>query len=334
MEDLNSKVLWNGYGLKKQSQTRVRTGFICKTNKGTILLKKSRGKRKNILFAHDVKETLHKNDFLNINRFIVTTENSPYYEQDNILYIVEDILPEKDLEEISIDNFNTGIKTLGEIHKKGKVTGKSNSNYDWDNSDLNTQFIKRTNELGKIKARIKKDKHKTHFDLMVLNSYDELMEQCNQAQSYLKSTNYTTLLHQCKEEGTFCHNSFKGDNIKLDDQNNIYVGGFENITRDIPIIDLNYYLKRFLRKVDGNKEDLLKLLKAYNSQNTLREQDIMFLKALAIYPEKFLRIINEHYNRRRTCLSSAMEERLSIAISEETKSQALLSYLNSISDYI
>ena len=45
------------------------------------------------------------------------------------------------------------------------------------------------------------------------------------------------------------------------------------------------------------------------------------------FPEKFLRLVHESYNRRRVCVSPAMEERLADAAAEESQmgdlSQAL-----------
>lgn len=48
---------------------------------------------------------------------------------------------------------------------------------------------------------------------------------------------------------------------------------------------------------------------------------------MLLYPEKFLRLINEYYNRRRTCVSPAMRERLAAAAKEELNGTRLKSMI-------
>lgn len=325
MEDLYSKMLWEGYGIKNHNTTRVRTGLICKTDSGYVELKKARTRRKNLLFAHDVKEHLFKHGFCNVNRFYTTKSGVPFYEKDNTIYVVEKLLPKDILEESSIDDFELGIKTLGKLHKVGKNIVTKHS--DWEQGKLEETFKKRTNELGKVYARIKKDRKYDNMDSLVMNAYDKCMNQCIQANDFLKSADYSNLFIKAKNDNVFCHGSFKGDAVRKDDNGDIFVGGFEYAKSDFPIIDLCNYLKRFLRKIGGNKEDVLSLILTYNEENSISYEESLLLKAFAIYPEKFLRIINEHYNKRRCCLSSAMEERLSKIIIDEDESISLLSYM-------
>ena len=49
------------------------------------------------------------------------------------------------------------------------------------------------------------------------------------------------------------------------------------------------------------------------------QDDLTILQGMLIYPEKFLRLVNEYYNKRRACVSPAMQERLAAAAKEEEK---------------
>lgn len=99
MDDLNAKILWDGYGLRFQQGKRTRTGLICKTDKGLRELKKARTTRRGICFAHDVKESLYHNGFRNISRFYETQDGQPCYNKDGVIYVLEAVLPEATLEE-------------------------------------------------------------------------------------------------------------------------------------------------------------------------------------------------------------------------------------------
>lgn len=326
MEDMYSKILWEGYGIKNHNTTRVRTGFICKTDKGVIELKKARVRKRNLLFAHDVKEHLYKNGFKRLNRFFVTKDNMPFYEKDETLYVLEELLPKETLAETTIEDFLQGIKVLGNLHKLGK--GLETKYATWDEGKLERTFQKRTNELGKVRGRIQKEGRYDNIDRLVMGAYEKCMNQCLQATEFLSNANYNNLFEKAKRDNAFCHSNYKGDSVHKDDNNNLYIGGFEYVKSDFPVIDLCNYLKRFLRKAGGNKDDILNLMEAYHKENPLSKEETLLLKALSIYPEKFLKVINEHYNKRRCCLSSAMEERLASVIKDEDESISLLSYLD------
>lgn len=325
MDDLYSKILWEGYGIKNNKTTRVRTGFVCKTDNGDVELKKARTRKKNLLFAHDVKEHLHNKGFININRFYTTKDNVPFFEKDETVYVVEKLLPKGILEEETLDDFKLGIKTLGEIHNLGKDIKTKFAT--WEEAKLQQTFQKRTNELGKVHGRIKKDAKYNNMDRLVMNAYDKCMNQCVQANDFLEKANYSQLFQKAKEGNVFCHGSFKGDAVRKSENNEIFISGFEYAKSDLHIIDLCNYLKRFLRKVGGTKQDVLTLILEYDKKNKLSYEESQLLKALAIYPEKFLGVINEHYNKRRCCVSSAMEERLTKIIKDENESISLLDYL-------
>ena len=51
MEDINEKILWEGYGLRFRGGTRTRTGLICRTDQGLRELKKPRGSAENLRLA-------------------------------------------------------------------------------------------------------------------------------------------------------------------------------------------------------------------------------------------------------------------------------------------
>lgn len=49
-----------------------------------------------------------------------------------------------------------------------------------------------------------------------------------------------------------------------------------------------------------------------------------------LYPEKFLRLVNQYYNKRRACVSPAMQERLTAAAREQENGRRLREILQEI----
>ena len=68
-------------------------------------------------------------------------------------------------------------------------------------------------------------------------------------------------------------------------------------------------------------------MERYGRHCPLSERDMILLQGMLLYPEKFLRLINEYYNRRRTCVSPAMRERLAAAAKEELNGVRLKSII-------
>ncbi len=324
MEDINKIIFKEGYGLQQYSSIRTRTGLICRTNVGFLELKKARVGRRNISFAHDVKEHLHKHGFSNINRFRTTTTNLPYFEKEGILYVVEEVLPKETLEERSFEDFLLGTRMLGKMHHIGRGIPKEFALF--EENKLEKQYEKRKNELGKIRGRIQKEGRYDTIDCMVMKAYEISMEQVKNAQEFLKLGQYFAIAKDAKEHSCFCHGTYKGDSLRVE-KGVLYIGGFEYANSELPLYDLCNYLKRFLRKVGGEKEEIQELLSVYMEENPLTENELLCLNGLAIYPEKFLKVINEHYNKRRCCRSPAMEERLDLVIAQEEDSRKLLEYL-------
>ena len=98
-EEMYSKILWEGYGLRYHGGTRTRTGLVCKTDCGLWELKKARSRKAEIKFAHDVKTCLYQNGFTQLCLFEQTTNGQPYFEMNGTVYLLEKCMPGTVLED-------------------------------------------------------------------------------------------------------------------------------------------------------------------------------------------------------------------------------------------
>ncbi|MDD3395135.1 MAG: hypothetical protein PHG19_10940 [Anaerotignum sp.] len=328
MEDIYEKILWEGYGLRFYSGARTRTGLVCKTDKGLRELKKARERMSSIRYAHDVKECLYGNGFTVISRFYNTMDGQPCFVKEGTLYVLEEVLPFAPLEEDGKEAFIKGAATLGKMHACAK--GLESNYLQWDKERLPLQFSKRRIELAKIKRRIQRQGGYDAIDLLVLDHYDTYMEQTMQAEVLLQQADYDALFDRAEKEGAFCHHSYKGENLRVAEDGRLFVGGFEGCNSDIPLLDLAAYLKRYMKKTEGTKDGITQILESYQKNNRLEDKEKVLLQALTIYPEKFLRLMNEYYNKRRTCVSPAMQERLALAAEEEGRARELYRFIREV----
>ena len=321
MEDINEKILWEGYGLRFRGGTRTRTGLVCRTARGHRELKKPRGSVENLRLAICVKEQLQKNGFGNISRLYRALDGEPFYRHDGILYTLEDVMPAEALPEDHTEDFVRGAETLGRMHQA--AAGLCNDAARWDRERLPRLYAKRRSELAKIRRRNDKRGNYDAIDLLLIRNYDRFMGQVREAEELLQKGGYREAVDSAAKEGAFCHNAYKGEALRVSEKGEIFVGSFDKCGSELPLADLAAYLRRYFKKTEGSAAGVAAMLESYGKHCPLSAADLMILRGMLVYPEKFLRLVNEYYNRRRACVSPAMQERLAAAAREEEKGRIL-----------
>ena len=321
MEDINEKILWEGYGLRLRGGTRTRTGLICRTDQGIRELKKPRGSADSLRLAFRVKEQLWKNGFCNISRMYQTLEGEPFYRYDGVLYMLEDPMPAEAMPEENLAAFLCGADLLGQMHKGAR--GLQTEAEQWDRERLPKLYAKRRGELAKMRRRNDRSGCYDTIGLLLLEHYEQYMERAEEAEELLQKGSYGKALEEAAARGAFCHNAYKGEALRLEKDGKVFVGNFDKCSREIPLADVAFYLRRYMKKTAGDAAGVWEMLESYGRHCPLSDGDLIILQGMLVYPEKFLRLVNEYYNRRRSCVSPAMGERLAAAAREEEKGMEL-----------
>ena len=224
-------------------------------------------------------------------------------------------MPQGTLEEDGTAAFVRGADTLGWMHKAAR--GLQSEAARWENDRLPRLYAKRRSELAKVRRRNDRRGSYDAIDLLLLQYYDQYMDRAAEAEELLRRGHYGEAVTKAEAEGAFCHNAYKGEALRLDEKGRIFVGNFDKCTAELPLADLAAYLRRYFKKTDGDEAGIHEMLESYGRHCPLSEKDVTILQGMLVYPEKFLRLINEYYNRRRACVSPAMQERLAGAAKEE-----------------
>ena len=193
----------------------------------------------------------------------------------------------------------------------------------WDGGRLPGLYAKRRSELAKMRRRNDRRGNYDAIDLLLIRCYDGFMEQAKAAEELLEKGGYRDMVDQAAKEGAFCHNAFKSEALRIHPDGRIFVGNFDKCRRELPLADLAFYLRRCFRKTDGDLAGVWRIVESYGRHCPLSDGELTVLQGMLIYPEKFLRLVNEYYNRRRACVSPAMQERLAAAAKEEKNGRIL-----------
>ena len=328
MDDNYGKILGEGYGLRFYGGSRMRTGFLCKTDAGLRELKSASPKKEAIQFEHDVKEHLYSKGFRHISRFCLTNDGKPYFQAEQNAYVLERPAEGQPMEEDAADTFLQGAKELAKLHKAGRgvVSTAKRSNL----RQIPELCARRKNELLRIKKRIDKQKGYGALDVLVLQNFSYYMECINEAERLFHSKEYEDVMKEAELNKTVCHNTYKGENIRRNDKGDIYVTGFQKCAYDSPMSDLSAYLRRCMKKSEDIQQGVstaLAMLDAYQTIMPFTKGDVNVLLGSLLYPEKFLRLINEYYNKRQVCVSPAMRERLDASIDAQKKNDILIAQI-------
>lgn len=262
-----------------------------------------------------------ENGFRRVTRFHLTTEGEPSYRYEGVLYTLEDVMPTEVLSEDNEAAFIRGAETLGQMHRAAK--GLQSEAARWDRERLPKLYARRQGEMAKIRRRNDKRGNYDAIGLLLLRHYETFMAQAGEAASLLEKGGYPEAVDRAATEGAFCHNAYKGEALRLHEKGQIFVGSFDKCSSELPLSDLAYYLRRYWKKTDGNAKGVMKMLEMYGRHMPLSENDLTLLQGMLLYPEKFLRLVNEYYNKRRACVSPAMGERLAAAALEEKNGRIL-----------
>ena len=307
MEDINSKILQQGYGVKLISSHRARTGLICNTDIGTLELKKTFSDDVRLEAELKLKDYLMSNDFYGLDKMYRTIDGMPSFKFDESVYILIEYSPARRMDLEDKSDIKEMAETLAYFHNAAE--GFDDDRIRRTYGLLESGFHKRMGELTRIRKRIKSFGDYSQVDLTVIKYYDYYMERLNQAIELLKKSNYSDILRKVEENKSICHNTFKNDNVKKNEKDEIVISGLDGCTYDISILDLADLIRKYVKSDLADEEGLFIILNSYNDKRVLSASERDIIKGMLIYPHKFLKLCNEHYNKRRVCISEASIER-------------------------
>lgn len=326
MEDVNAKVLYAGYGFKLLHTQRSRTGFICRTDKGYVELKKNNIGEGLLQFEAAAREYIYGNGFTRIGRYHTALDGRPFYYYDGNKFVAEKYIPSSAVDFLEGSAWPGAAKALAEFHlaSKGFSCQVSVSNI----GRLPQLYEKRSNELGKIKKWVASRSKLSKVDMIVKKYYDYYKDMAAKSLFLLEQAGYGQLMEQARAEQGLCHNAFKGENVRKNEYGEFYITGLYKCAYDYGIIDLAELVRRYLKGTEWNMSIIHEMIDSYNCLKPVSEQDIKLLCAILTYPYKFFKLCNEHYNKRRVYVSDAIIQNMERCINQKDRTEEVLKELS------
>ncbi len=321
MDDL-SRNLQNEYGLKIKNIYTLGYNYLIHCEDNKKVLKRINMSAKRILFVHSVKEHLINKGIVNIDRYTKRGNEELIFRLDNKDYILSDLIEGRECNFNDDSDLEEAIKMLALIHKASigfladlNCSSKSNLGF------LPSIYGKRLDEIKKFKKIAKNLKSK--FDILTTEYINHFQNIAQDSIYQLSKTDYFKLVEIAKSEGRICHNDYSHNNI-IFNKDEISVINFESCIHDLKIYDLANIIRRKMRKCSWDTKKAINMIDIYNKYEKLSVNELLVLKIMLQFPQKFWRILNKYYNSRKNLSEDYYLIKLKEAIDEIAQNSAFL----------
>lgn len=326
MDEIFEKILLNGYGLKLYSARRTRTCLICHTDMGVMALKKQPSDGLMISFEAEGRKKLLRNGFGGINSFTDSVEGLPFYTYSEQNYTLEPykelITPDMDCEKTVLK----AVKTLSLMHNAAYGLefegGKSAL------GRLPEMFEKRAGELKHIRKDIARRGQYDIMDMIIKTHYNYFLNRASEALNRLEESGYSSIVKQAEEKKTFCHNSYKSGSFMQTPEGGIFIESMPKIAYDIPCWDIAFLLRRLMKMPEFDADKTAKVLNEYGQYTEFDKSDVSVVKAVILFPWKFMSLCNEYYNKKRNYCLIPAADRFNRCVEASLNEEKILSKLD------
>lgn len=313
MQEINKEIT-DMYGIEIKSIVPFKDASLVTCDKGRKVLKKTDLTPDRILFIHEAKEHLIKNNFSNIDRYLCTLEGEPYVTIGENRYYIIDFVEGRECNFDSKADTAKAAAMLGAFHKatKGFVQPHGSRSKD-DLGKLPCYFVKRLDEIKKLKKIAKRGK--SRFDYLFLQYVDYFYALGENSISSLASSKYSELVENTRSQGIFCHHDYTHNNI-IFNESGTWVINFDYCCFELKIYDIANLIRRKMRKCYWNVDDAKTIIEEYRRVEDICNDEIHVMKIMLQFPQKFWRVANKYYNSRRSWSEKSYVSRLQEVIDE------------------
>ena len=169
--------------------------------------------------------------------------------------------------------------------------------------------MKRQFENNKLKKKIVTLKQKSNFELMFLEGCEVYRELEALALSSIDRDLACRLIHKVYETKSVAHKDFTYHTVNKTPNKEYIISQIDVCNYDIQILDLAQILSKIMQKNDWDKKTLYNLMKEYNQERTVSQDEMRLLKFMMIYPDKYNSICLKYMGSKRRWNYSMFEQK-------------------------
>lgn len=337
------------YDVRIISTFRSRGTFQCETDQGLALLKEYHHSLRRLALEYEWKEKLAEAGFSLTDRYFLSREDSlVVYDRYHTPFVLKHYFSGRECDLTSRGDVRAACANLAQLHSVSATipdppfaqTGGSpcagsepdlpgrNPSFICKNIESPAQmFARRNQELKTIRRFISRVNHKKSFELLYMKYFPYYYAEAERALAALRE-------RFPEGPGTasgVCHGAYHQHNILMLPDGSVATIGFESVCYQPFLMDLYLFLRKTMEKSHYDFRLFENGVAGYGEHLPVSGEDLCFLYYLFLYPEKFWKISNQYYNRRKSWQPPKMCEKLErIAAQNEER----LHFLEQFSRYL
>ena len=303
------ELMQKGFSIKPTRIIKVKSYYIINSKRGLFKLNQPLCKAEDICFTNNIKEHLYSNNFINIDRYVMSSRKKPYYSKDDRIYTLSVY---RDYDEINIsdrDSFLLLIKNIAVMHKN-LINIDSIDNGKTPKTDLINDYKKQYKAFVSLKRKIANKTRLSDFDVYYIKNYGFYKKEMEESINLLEKTNLNKQIEYAYETNRVCHTLLKESNITKHGEE-IFFSSFEEAKVEPQLFDLIYIIKRYIKTMAGEKIDIKKIIGVYIENNdTIDSEDLNILYPVLRFPANYVKLCDEYYKKKRTWAPNALTKKM------------------------
>lgn len=300
------------YDLTADSVRKGRSGWICETSQGTMLLQEYRGTMKRLEFETQVLGQVRKSGLLLVDDYIRTTQGELIsLSEDGTRHTLKHWYTSR---ECNIRDQKEIREAIGKIAVLHQILKKIERQEEWNLGSIvvetaTQEMERRSQELRRARNFMKNKRKKTDFERCALSNFSMFYDQAKAAGEGMARLE--------NQDGRFplflCH----GD---LDQHHVLFVqeaeGGkgavieYHKMHLGDQMRDLYHFMRKVMEKHEWSQSLGQEMLSAYDRIMPLTSRDRESLYYLFLYPEKYWKQINFYMNANKAWIPDRNMEKL------------------------
>lgn len=324
------------YDLDIIRTSRVRGAVLCETRQGCRLLKEYRGTESRMEQVQCVLAPLEDLTGIAVDRVIPNREGQWItMDNDQTPYVVKEWNGGRECDLTVEEEVLRGVYILAHLHKGlRQVDGQSFTKED----SLLKEYTRHNAELRRARNFVRKVRHKSEFELTMMETFSSYYEQAVEAQSLLEQWGLMGTTDRPKDKtkekdpaelsagGYLCHGEYSHHHILYDGEFAM-ITDFMAMTRGIQVSDLYYLMRKAMEKQGFDCRIGQKMLMEYDRILPLTEEDRRYLYIRFLYPEKYWKQINYYFNSNKAWIPARSTEKIRNLQELEPDRQRFLDFL-------
>lgn len=301
------------YDMTTDSVRKGRSGWICETSLGTVLLKEYRGTQKRLEFETQVLGQVRETGLVRVDDYIMTAEGGLFsLGEDGTRYVLKRWYLDRECNLKDQREILMAVKQIARLHKELR---RIPSSEEWNLGSILVESIeeemaRHNQELKRARNYMKNKRKKTEFERCVMANYPMFFAQAQEAWDGMKE------LRQKEAAGPFlCHGNLDHHHILMGDG---YVAliEFNKMHLGNQMADLYHFMRKVMEKREWDQQIGREMLSAYSQVLPLCETDLACLYYLFLYPEKYWKQINFYYNARKAWIPARNMEKVRTLVAQ------------------